>query len=273
MYLKRNIVLRVLIAPLFFVTLISTAQSNDLFKGYRKTAWVLEPIIFEKNTTDPQAPEIDLTTYNTFTGNLGFTYRFLDRGAWNFKTGFILGLQPGYHLSANFKAEDIIFDEDQYFKINELSNGRFSFTIPLEAQFTTQVASRTYLAASLAAKLTYLSPNQLSYSIATIDEEAMEFREIFLLEIITTETGLYPQLTFGTGFYFTLKKMLLYAGFTYNKNIINTYSGRYVAGNLLVTPRLEGEYKNSGDYFGLSTSVAFNLGKKNKKRNKYYIVD
>ncbi len=257
--------LRVLFLPLvFFISFNSLAQEDDLFKDSGRWMLTFQPVLYQKASITANNDYNSFVNKSMPSANLGFMYRYFETRSWNFQIGFLMGVQPGFNLEFMIDKEDIFLDYDLTHK--EFTYSRFNYNIPVIAEYTNQLARDIFLSASLGFNFLYHAPQFAETGVVVINEDETEAREIFAISTETNNSGLYAQLFFSTGIYIKGKQRLYNMSIIYNKNLGNTFSGNYAFDNLFVSPRTEGEYKLSGNYFGLSISMYLKRHTKKQKR-------
>lgn len=128
-------------------------------------------------------------------------------------------------------------------------------SVPLNIEYRKKISNKLIFNSSVGLDISYITNSRDDISIQLSSDELNETREVFAAYFETQEKQFQGALAFGAGFYIPLNKLMLQVNLIYNKSFKYLLEGEYQFGNLLVSEPTRGDYKISGDFFGLSTTV------------------
>jgi len=250
---------------LIFVFILGSFAQDDLnnfnfFSEYRNYGFFVTPIFFKKASITRDFGNTTLENKSIFAVQFGVKKHFYKEQEWSIITGLNFTPLPFYNLSFKLDNEDVIFDEDELFA--DKSFGHFYISIPIQIEHKMQLSNKVFFNSNLGLNISYLSHGGVALTLAMTDEDNNITREVFGLRESTQNNEIQASATISAGLYFPLKYFLLQTNIVYNKTFQDVLEGEYRFGNLLISDPTQGNYKASGDFIGLSTTIYF------KKRNK-----
>ena len=247
----------------------SNAQfENNLnsFSDYGKWGYSITPLLYNKASITRNFGNTILHNKSIPSFQIGAIRHFYRDKSWSFNTGVNLTLLPFNNLFFTLKKEDVYdgLDGEEFFK----EYGYLYFSIPLNLEFKKQLSKTIFYNASLGINIYYLTDSRQEFNFFLANEDLAEEREVFALFQETQDNKIQASMVIGTGFYFMFKRFMLQTNIIYNKNFQNLWEGEYQFGNFFVSEPTRGNYRVSGDFIGLSTTVYFKKRTKKRKRRK-----
>lgn len=246
-----------LIAIMFY----SQANSQDLgigfesFENQSKWGLYVAPVYYQKAHSKPKTGEYELKNKNITSFNFGLDYVASPQNEWTFRSGIHLNILPYYNFEYEILDNDLpdtFFAQDRV-ELKEL--GQLILSVPLQIEWKKQMGNKLFFSVSSGIELVYLRPGAVSVTYAYIREELQEAREVFAFYAETKKTSIYPNFIIAPGFYFISSKVIFQTSLVYQKPIIGYFKGEYQFGNLDISAPTRGNYKLSGEYFGLGLTL------------------
>lgn len=233
---------------------------SELFK-YSKWSFTAGPVIYNKAELTPQYGALTFENKPMLGFNAGVLYDFYPERKWSFQTGLIVAKEPIYSIYYKISHNDLFENYPGDLTDEFKSYALYSFSLPLVLRFNLQTGRKTFASFMTGLKAMYFPHGESEYTYAISDEELSDYREIFGLKLESPENSIQGSFTIGTGFSYTMEKVLLKANIIYVMNFQNTISGEYQFANLFTSPDTRGYYNLSGNYLGLQFSVSLKKGK------------
>jgi hypothetical protein len=243
------------------------SQENKVYpvlSKYRKWSIVGGPVLYDRAKIYAKYGDYTFQNRPIWGFIAGFEYDFFPDRRWSFITGLDVALEPIYSIKYRISKQDLYphFYEDLVEKYTNYSICTFS--APLYARLNIQANSKVFINLTAGLKFMYYPPGGAYFGQEISNEDQSETREIFGLNLHSQNNSIYGSAIVGTGASLALKKVLLKANLIYVLNFQNTIEGEYQFGNLLSSPPTRGDYKLSGNYWGLWLSISFR-----KSKNKW----
>ncbi len=249
-----------------FSTLNSLAQDNtktdfSVFAQYGSWGINITPVLFNKAKTKVEYGTTILNTNPTFHIKAGITKRFLKDKKISLITGVQIIKLPYNNFSFTIEEKDISINED--FKMSDRFLADYYLNIPVLFEHKIKLNNKLFFNSNIGINLFYLSNTYDYTGIGLIDFENETNVQLFMIEQDAKGSNVKISGQLSGGFYFLFDKILFKINLEYNHNFKPLLEGRYKFGNLLETPPTLGEYINSSNYIGVSTTVFL---KKRKKK-------
>ena len=259
--------MKFLFTALFIIFLVLNVNSQNLdnrehgaleeFWDYSGWGFFVTPVIYQKSIANNRIGATQITGEPKYSFQLGAKRYFSRTFKWSFNTGVILNWIPSPDLSYDITSE--IPEEYSYSPNENRYDGLVGVyvTVPLNMEYKQRLARNIYINFSTGLNIGLGSGVYASYNDAVLKEEQDENRkvDVFEMNVSSYDNGVILTGTLSAGFYFTFQKFMLQTNVIYNKNFKNLWQGEYSFSSLLNLGRTVGTYKQSGDYFGFSTTV------------------
>jgi len=251
---------------------IGQAQNNDetnykVFNNYGNFGYSVAPVLFNRATITRNYGNTVLSNRSILSYQLGMTYHFNQGKSWGIIIGLNLTGTPLTNASYILNENDIYTGYNNNEQMRDL--GSLYISIPLSIELKTRFSKKIYSNISLGVKAGFFRGSSNEYLVRYHREDLQEVREVFAMYQLTNSKTPNTSIVLSGGFYFTLKNYLIKTNLVYNKSFKNIVEGEYQFGNLLVSEPTRGDYKISGDYFALSTTIYFKIKKKHKKKKQH----
>jgi hypothetical protein len=248
---------------------IGQAQDNDetnyeVFNSYGNFGYSFAPVLFNKATITRNYGNTILTNRPILSYQLGVVYHFQPAKEWGINTGLTLTSLPISNMSFDLNDNDVY--PGYAGSNNSKSIGSLFLSVPINVELKKQLAKNLYANLNFGVNISFIPSNRYEEVYIISSQELQESREVFAMYQQSYNDKPIVGLVLKGGFYFTLKHCLIKTNLVYNKSFKNIVEGEYQFGNLLVSEPTRGDYKISGDYFALTTTIYFKI--KKKKRNK-----
>mgnify|MGYP003630616841 FL=1 len=250
---------------------IGQAQNNDatnfdIFNTYGNFGYSVAPVLFNRATITRKYGNTKLSNKPILSYQLGMEYHFNQGKRWGIIIGLNLTGTPLTNASYILNENDIYTGYNNQEQLNGL--GSLYISIPLSIELKTRFSKKIYSNIGLGVKAGFLRGSSNEYLVSYYREDLQEVREVFAMYQLTNSKTPNTSIVLSGGLYFILKKCMIKTNLVYNKSFKNIVEGEYQFGNLLVSEPTRGDYKISGDYFALSTTIYFKI-KKNKRKKKH----
>jgi hypothetical protein len=254
--------LSILLSNAFLKTVFSQEQRvySELYK-YSKWSFTAGPVVYNKAKLIPQYGDLTFENKPMLGFNAGVLYDFYPERKWSFQTGLIVAKEPIYSIYYKISHNDLYQNYPGDLIDEYKSYALYSFSFPLVLRLNLQTGRKTFATFITGLKAMYFPHGGSEYTYAISDEELSDYREIFGLKLESPVNSIQGSFTIGTGFSYTMEKVLLKANLIYVMNFQNTITGEYQFANLFTSPDTRGYYDLSGNYLGLLFSVSLKKSK------------
>ncbi|MCF6181639.1 hypothetical protein [Lutibacter sp.] len=251
---------------------IGQAQDNDetnyeIFNSYGNFGYSFAPVLFNKATITRNYGNTILTNRPILSYQLGVVYHFQPAKEWGINTGLTLTRLPISNISFNLNDNDVYPGYGGSNKSKSI--GSLFLSVPINVELKKQLAKNLYANLNFGINISFIPSDGYEEVYIYSNQELQESREVFAMYQLTGSDNLNASIVLSGGFYFTLKHCLIKTNLVYNKSFKNIVEGEYQFGNLLVSEPTRGDYKISGDYFALATTIYFKIKKKHKKKKQH----
>ncbi len=252
---------------LFFICTLSItgySQTNnereiggfEEFWDYSGWGFFVTPVIYQKPITSNTIGVIPITSVQKKSFQFGAKRYFSRTFKWSFNAGITANFTP----SPNFRYDITtkIIDDYTYSGFDNPYDGLngVSFTIPLQMEYKQRLGKKIYINFSAGFDVGFGSGITAIYQ-DRIQKKIDANSQITVFTIKLDNSGFLAGSQLKGGFYINFDTFLLQTNLLYNKSLLNLWEGEYRFSSLLNSERTTGRYKQSGDYFGLSTTVFF----------------
>lgn len=257
----RSLALVVMLHVAFVTRSFSQVQkSYDELKSFSKWSFTTGPVLYNKAKLTPQHGDLTFENKPMLGFNIGVLYDFHPEKKWSFQTGLIVAKEPISSISFKISHNDL-YENYPGDLINEYkSYALYSFSFPISIRFNLQTGKKTFASFTVGLKAMYFPHGESEYTYAISDEQLSDYREIFGLKLESPGNSIQGGFVIGTGFSYSLEKVLLKTNLIYVMNLQNTITGEYQFANLFTSPDTRGYYDLSGNYLGLQFSASLKKG-------------
>lgn len=254
---KINIAIVGLILTIAFPNATHGQQQGryPVLKKYRKLGFIVGPALYDKGVLEPQYGNYSFENHRMPGFNAGLEYNFFPDRRLSLVTGLFFALEPVFKASYKIDRYDLFPEFKDDLTNKTTMYGFYSISSPVLLQLNIQTSNKIYLSFFSGLKAMYFPEGEAEMIQAISSEELSEHREIFGIKAESPEKQYFVSFVMGVGGAYALKNILLTTRLLYVLNFKNTISGEYLYSNLLTSPDSRGDYKLSGNYFGLLFTI------------------
>ena len=257
LHLKR-IIVGLVLTMIFLVDVKGQTISFDLGNAdtYRNWSFFLGPVIYDKARVASTYGPFVFNAKRMLGYNVGFEYDFHRNSRVSFSTGLTIALEPGYHFTHAVKKEDIYPQFEEDIEHRELAYTISSFSLPLLVHYKILTKKKKAIDLFAGMKAMLFPSGNLEYIASVSNRTLTSEKDVFHLYLDSPDNYIQGSFVFGSGYELKHKKRLWKVNLIRVINFQNLLEGQYWTKNLNVTPLSAGQYKLSGNYWGILCSIA-----------------
>ncbi len=267
---KASVLLALLLLATNLHSQDKSATDFSVFNTYGSWGINFTPLLFNKAKVTRDYGNIVLNSNPLlpFKPKFGLTKRFFKDKEWSIISGVHFLPMSFYNVSFVIDKNDLDFDSSAGINFKEESSGFYFLSIPILAEHKIQMGSNLFFNSNIGFVISYIQSSGVGLSVGYISEPDNQDITFFYIDEGTSRGYIKLGGIASIGFYLLHKKFMLKIDIEYRHNFKPLLEGEYTFFNLLQSPDTGGEFVNSNNYFGLSTTVFFKKRKKKKRRKK-----
>jgi len=261
--LLKNIIGSLLLI-MFFTEGKAQPNANRVFgklDEYRNWGVHIGPSLYNKASSTLEYGKYSIENHAIPNFNFGFNYHFPLQRNWSIISGVWITPEPMFHLSYKIETEDLPYPYHSSSFFKEKGYGIYDFSIPILLNKNWHWRKKIFFDLQLGIKLMHF-PHMNGDVLVTLSQNGNNRKEIFYMEMTSSENPIYSSAILGGGISFTLNNVIIHSTLYYVHNFKNIRTGYYKFSNFSYSPDSYGKYTLSGSYLYLQFAVRLRKSKK-----------